>query len=236
VNLVLLEPDELGAEGRACVRGRRAEHVRDVLGKRAGDELRVGVLGGRIGRARIVHADDHAIDLAVELDEDPPPRAAITLVLALPRPPVLRRVLQHVAAMGIARLVLCQSARVEKSYWSSPSATPAAIREQLCLGLEQGGDTILPEVDLQRRFRPLVEDVLAATPPGVMRLVADPSATQSCPVDVGAPVVLVVGPEGGLVPFELELLTAAGFTAVGLGPRVLRVETAVVALLARLGA
>ncbi len=235
MNLVLLAQSELGEGGRARVSGRRAEHVREVLGKRAGDEIKVGVLGGRIGRARIVVDDADAIELAVELDADPPPRRAITLVLALPRPPVLRRVLQHVAAMGIERLVLCQTARVEKSYWSSPSATEAAIREQMGLGLEQAGDTILPVLEIHRRFRPLVEDVLAATPAGVLRLVADPSATRPCPVDVDAPVVLVVGPEGGLVPFELELLATAGFAPVGLGTRVLRVETAVVALLARLG-
>jgi 16S rRNA (uracil1498-N3)-methyltransferase len=234
VNLVLLEPDEVGASGRARVQGRRAEHVRDVLGKHEGDDLRVGVIGGRIGRARIVANLDDALELDVILDRDPPPRRAVTLVLALPRPPVLRRVLQHVAALGIARLVLCQTARVEKSYWSSPQLAPAAMREQLCLGLEQAGDTVLPVLELQRRFRPLVEDVLAHAPKPVMRLVADPSASVPCPVDVGVPVVLVVGPEGGLVPFELELLAAAGFSAIGLGPRILRVETAVVALLARL--
>jgi RsmE family RNA methyltransferase len=234
VNLVLLEPDEL-TEGRARVQGRRAEHVRDVLGKHAGDELKVGVIGGRIGRARIVASTDDALELSVELDRDPPPRRAVTLVLALPRPPVLRRVLQYVAALGIARLVLCQTARVEKSYWSSPQLLPAAMREQLCLGLEQAGDTVLPELELHRRFRPLVEDVLAPMPEGALRLVADPSASVPCPVDVAQPVVLVVGPEGGLVPFELELLGKAGFAPIGLGPRVLRVETAVVALLSRLG-
>jgi RsmE family RNA methyltransferase len=109
------------------------------------------------------------------------------------------------------------------------------MREQLCLGLEQAGDTVLPELELHRRFRPLVEDVLARMAEGALRLVADPSATTACPVDVARPVVLVVGPEGGLVPFELELLANSGFSPIGLGPRVLRVEAAVVALLARLG-
>ena len=47
--------------------------------------------------------------------------------------------------------------------------------------------------------------------------------------------MLVVGPEGGFVPRELETLAAAGARTVGLGPRALRVETAVVALLARVG-
>jgi len=235
VNLVLLEPDEL-ADGRARLHGRRAEHVRTVLRKGVGDDLEVGVVGGRIGRGRIVADDEHGIAIDVALDRDPPPRRAVTLVLALPRPPVLRRVLQHVAAIGVQRIVLCQTARVEKSYWSSPLLAPASLREQMLLGLEQAGDTVLPELETRRRFRPLVEDELAVLPSDILRLVADASATTTCPVDVAAPVALVVGPEGGLVPFELELLATAGFRIVGLGPRVLRVETAVVALLARLGA
>lgn len=235
MNLVLLEPHEVGDDGLACVQDRRADHIRGVLHKSVGAEVAVGVLGDRIGRGRIVADDANGITLAVELDRDPPPRRAVTLVLALPRPPVLRRVLQHCAAIGVGRIVLCQSARVEKSYWSSPALEPVAMNEQLRLGLEQAGDTVLPEIETRRRFRPLVEDELAVLPSDVLRIVADAGGAMPCPVDVIGPVALVVGPEGGLVPFELELLAAAGFQAVGLGPRVLRVETAVVALLARLG-
>ena len=73
---------------------------------------------------------------------------------------MLKRVLQTVSAMGVARLVLVNSYRVEKSFWQTPFLQPAAIREQLLLGLEQARDTCLPEVSLEQRFKPFVEDRL----------------------------------------------------------------------------
>jgi RsmE family RNA methyltransferase len=233
VNVILLEPDELVGD-TAIVRDRRAEHVRAVLGKRAGDSVRVGVLGGRMGQGTLVRVEPDEVELRCVLGDDPPPRSRVTLVLALPRPPVLRRVLQHVATAGVERVLVINAARVEKSYWRSPALQPATMRAQLVLGLEQGGDTIVPEVLLRPRFRPFVEDELPALAADSRALVADPGAP-ACPVDVDGAVTLVVGPEGGLVPFELEALARAGFSRVGLGRRILRVETAVVALLARLG-
>jgi RsmE family RNA methyltransferase len=230
MNIVIVRPEQLDGEGRAVLDGAQAEHVRTILKKGTGDTLEVGCLGGKLGHARIL---DERFTIACSFDRDPPRKSSIELVLALPRPPVLRRVLQHATAMGVARIVLTQAARVEKSYWSSPALQPAAIEEQLVLGLAQACDTILPRVEQRTRLRPFVEDELA-TSPIASRLVADPSARAACPADVDGPLVLAVGPEGGWVPFELELLAGAGFAAIGLGPRILRVETAVVALLARL--
>jgi RsmE family RNA methyltransferase len=66
-------------------------------------------------------------------------------------------------------------------------------------------------------------------------LIAHPEPGASpCPRAVAGPVTLVVGPEGGFVPVEVDRLRELG-TLVDLGPRILRVETAVVTLLARLG-
>jgi RsmE family RNA methyltransferase len=233
VNVLLLEPHELAGE-IAVVTDRRAAHVREILGKRAGESVRVGLLGGKLGQGTLVRVDDGEVEICCVFDTEPPPRSPVTLVLALPRPPVLRRVLQHVASAGVGRIVLVNAARVEKSYWKSPALEPATMRTQLVLGLEQGGDTIVPDVLLRPRFRPFVEDELPALAAGSLALVADPGAPP-CPVDVARAVTLVVGPEGGLVPFELDALAKIGFSRVGLGRRILRVETAVVALLARVG-
>ena len=66
-------------------------------------------------------------------------------------------------------------------------------------------------------------------------LVLDPSGTRACPRQPIGAATVVIGPEGGFIPFELERIAAAGHAVVGLGARILRVETAVVTALARMG-
>jgi len=235
VNLLLLDVSQVDADGRATVRGTALEHIRTVLKKGAGDTLVAGVVDGRIGTATIESVDDGAATVQCTLHRDPPPPSVVTLVVALPRPPMLRRVLFSAASMGVKRIHLIATARVEKSYWSTPSLQPDKIAEQLRLGLAQGVDTRWPIVELHRRFRPFVEDALAGIAGDGARLVADP-VPGAAPIEPAtSPVTIVIGPEGGLVPFERERLAAAGFSSVHLGPRILRVETAVVAALARLG-
>ncbi len=233
MNLLLLPRGSVDADGRAHVVGDAVAHVRRVLGKGVGDDLKVGEREGRIGRAVIESLDDHGLRLRCTLDADPPPKLPVTLVLALPRPPVLRRVLQHATTMGVGRIVLCNAARVEKSYWGSPALLPDEIDAQLRLGLEQGRDTVAPSIEQRPRLRPFVEDELAhaAIP---RRWLADGDGRTPVPCDVREPSIVAIGPEGGWVDFERELFAAAGFTAVTLGVRPLRVETAVVAVLARL--
>lgn len=242
MNLVLLDPVDLldpdaAARGEATVavvRGARAAHIAGVHRAEAGRRLRVGVLGGRVGSGVVKSIAADAVELDVTLDRDPPAALPCTLVLALPRPKVLRRVLGCAAAFGIKRIALMGALRVEKSYWQSPMAADDAIAEQLRFGLEQGCDTILPVVTKHRRFRPFVEDELPQLSAGSLRLVAHPRPDADCPRAVAGPVTLAVGPEGGFVDFELGLLEAAGFRAVSLGERPLRVEHAVAALLGRL--
>jgi RsmE family RNA methyltransferase len=150
----------------------------------------------------------------------------------MPRPKMLRRLLAAVASMGVKRLVLVNSARVEKSYFDSPLLASAAIDLELRLGLSQARDTILPKVSIKPRFRPFVEDQSDAFwPAPTRRLLAHPEAERDLrgvlPEPTRDPMVLAIGPEGGWVPFEIELLEAHGFHRFTAGPRVLRVDTAV---------
>lgn len=234
MNLLLLFPEDMVASDRALLSGRRLRHVLSVHRAVVGDTLRVGLLDGLMGQGRITRLDTDALGLELTLDQPPPPRVPLTLLLALPRPKMLRRIFQHAAATGVSRLVLINSYRVEKSFWESPFLQPDAIRDELVLGAEQGRDTVLPEVVLESRFKPFVEDRLPAMAAGTRRLVAHPGGPGACPVGLNAPVTLAVGPEGGFIPYEITALQAQGFEAVHLGPRIFRVETAVTALIARL--
>lgn len=238
MNLILLRPDELApAEAgsyRAVLSDRRLQHLREVLRARAGDEVGVGVEGGAMGRATIVAVDDHAAELQVRLSDPPPPALDVTLALALPRPPTLRKVLQQATALGVKRFALFRAERVERSYFSSHGLHAEAIAEDLRLGLEQARDTIVPTVEIHpEHFGRFVRERLPALSEGRAALVAHPGAPTPCPRTPTGPVTLIVGPEGGFIPAEAAMLAQVA-QAIDLGPRILRVETAVVALLARL--
>lgn len=233
MNLLLLDADELDPEGRCRLTGRRRAHAEEVLGVAAGDRLRVGVVGGAVGEGRVISLDSEALTLEVSLDAAPPPRPGIDLLLALPRPKALKRILPVLSQLGVDRVVLCNAARVEKSYFSSPTLTAEVVRQTLLEGLEQARDTVLPEVLIRERFRPFVEDELDGLFPGPgRRLLLHPAAPRPLPARPAlGRTLLAVGPEGGWVPFEVELLGRLGFESVSLGPRILRTETLIPYLL-----
>ncbi len=212
------------------LRGRRAEHVREVHRLSAGDELVVGMADGMIGSARVIGAGQ-TLELEVTLDRHPPPALDVTLVLAVPRPKVLNRVVAAVTSLGVKRIFLMNAWRVEKSYWRSPRMSAENLRAQSILGLEQARDTILPAIEIRRLFRPFVEDELPSIIAGTTALLAHPYAEQPCPRDVHGPITLAIGPEGGFVQPEIDSLTKIGFRPVTLGERILRVETAVATIL-----
>lgn len=236
MNVVLLDASEVDAQGRATLAGRRAEHVASVLAKAPGDALTVGLRGGNLGTAAVVSSTKEALALRnCVFEREPPAKRPITLVLALPRPPVFRRMLQHVTALGVQRLVLLHSRRVEKSYWMSPALQPEAIETNVDLGLEQAVDTVPLQVERARGFKAFAQERLPELAQGARVLLAHPGPYEPCPSDVAGPLVLIVGPEGGFIPYEVERFTEAGARPVSLGPRILRVETATLALLGRLG-
>lgn len=234
MNILLFDTRELQPDGRLVLSAdRRLEHLRSVLGCEAGDGIRVGELDGRCGRATVSSIDRHRATLDVVLDSDPPPGLDVTLVMALPRPKMLRRILRASAELGVKELHLIHSFRVEKGYWQSPVLQPSTLQDYLVAGLEQASDTVLPRVTLHRRFRPFAEDAL----PGIIgdrdALLAHPDSADHMPERPPAPGLLVIGPEGGFIPFEVDCLRSAGCRPVSLGRRVLRVETILPSLLGR---
>jgi 16S rRNA (uracil1498-N3)-methyltransferase len=234
LNLLLFTDSDRIEPGKIALRGRRLQHLRQVHRATAGDTLRVGEVDGLIGEGKILELNDEAAVLAISLDQPPPAKLPLSLVLALPRPKMLRRILRSVAEFGVAELHLINSYRVEKSYWQSPVLDYGSIREYLVQGLAQSRDTGIPAVHCQRRFKPFVEDILPALVAGRRALLAHPGEHPPCPRNVTGEFLLVIGPEGGFIPYEVEQLQRAGCEVVSLGPRILRVENAVSSALGRL--
>lgn len=235
MNLLLLEPGELGEDGKASLADRRAEHLLGVLGVEPGRELRCGVLGGGTGRATVTAIAEGKVEIDVALTEPPPEPPWLELVVALPRPQVLHRVLQFSASMGVGRIDFVNAWRVEKSFFSSPSLNPETIRRHLLLGAEQGLVPRLPEVALHPRLLPFL-DALVEVEARPRCLIAHPEAP---PIETRSPIGtsdrlrIAIGPEGGWIDREVESFIRVGFEPVSLGPWVLRVEAALVAVAAQ---
>ena len=240
MNLLLLDPAELAADGRVTLPAgdRRARHIRAVLRARPGQVLRAGVAGGATGRAEVIAiAEGGAVSLAAVLDGPPSPRPPVDLVLAVPRPKALSRALQTAAALGVGRIDLVNAWRVDRAYFDSPRLDPGALAEGARLGCEQGGSTWLPPVAVHRLFVPFIE-AAAERWQGRRLLVAHPRAEEplerAAPPGDRTPAVVAIGPEGGWIDAELDTLRATGFAPVRLGAAVLRTEAALAALLAAL--
>ncbi|MBZ5488006.1 16S rRNA (uracil(1498)-N(3))-methyltransferase [Halomonas aquamarina] len=236
MNLILLHPGELDQQGQARISDpRRLAHLREVHRATPGDRLTVGVQGGQMGKAQLTElTHELAVFTLDPLTQAPPPALPVHLVLALPRPRMLARTLEHVTALGVKEITLLHTKRVEKSYWQSPELLPEKIHQHLILGLEQARDTQLPNVTLCKGFRPFIDEQLPDLLGGRRGLVAHPGMPMACPRNISEKTLLLVGPEGGFIPWEVEKLLEAGCEGMHMGPRILRVETAVTALLSRL--
>jgi len=233
MNLILLNHDDFITENQVRLKGRRLEHIRTVHRAKADTQLRVGLLNGKMGHGLITHIDTGFVELTVSLTQPPPEQLPVTLLLALPRPKMLKRVLQSITSLGVKQIYLINSHRVEKSFWSSPLLQREHLHEQLLLGLEQARDTILPEVHLRKLFKPFVEDELPEIIKGTRALVAHPSSERIMLLEPNQPTTLAIGPEGGFIPYEVDKLVEGGFTPFSFGERILRVETAVPVLISK---
>lgn len=234
MNLILLSSDDFISPQRVVLRDRRKAHVETIHRAQTGDNLRVGQLNGLMGTGEVVRLDDQELELNVSFHETPPAPLTLTLILALPRPKMLKRILQTVSSMGVKNIHLINSYRVDKSFWGSPLLQIEKLQEQLSLGLEQARDTMMPTIHLHQRFKPFVEDELPRIAEGTQAFVAHPGVTHACPTAIDQEITLAIGPEGGFIPYEIDKLAECGFLPITLGERILRVETAVPVLLSRL--
>ncbi|MCM5703919.1 16S rRNA (uracil(1498)-N(3))-methyltransferase [Larsenimonas salina] len=238
MNLVLLPASSQIGTQLTVTDPRRLKHLKEVHKATPGQSLSVGLENGAMGRARLDALDGESATFTIEhLDTPIPEPLPIHVVLALPRPRMLARSLENMAALGVKRITLLHTRRVEKSYWQSPELAPDKLTHHLILGLEQCKDTRLPTITLEKRFKPFVEDRLPGLLESAEGLFAHPGEAHACPhgraLDA-PPVVLAIGPEGGFIDYEVEALRASGMQGIHLGSRILRVETAVVSLVSRL--
>jgi 16S rRNA (uracil1498-N3)-methyltransferase len=240
MNIILIENQEIKG-GVVLLDGRRAEHLVKVLQAHPGDTVRIGVIDGPKGVGTVVALGAKYpfwVELQVALAEGVTERPPIDLLLALPRPIMLRRIFSQAAALGVGAIFITNAQRVEKSFWNATLLDAGEYRPHLLQGLEQAVDTRVPDVYIYERFKPFVEDVLPTKRGEYSHLlIAHPgsSATLKSVITTRPQrILLAIGPEGGWIEYEIERFAACGFSPFSLGERILKVDTAVVAIHGRL--
>ena len=258
MNRILFERSEI-VEGVATFSGERAEHVLNVLHGEVGQVLKTGEIDGRIGTSTIQSIDTTGparISVAVSHREESL-RPWVDLVLAPPRPRVMKRLLPQLVTLGVGKIVLVGAEKVEKDFWGATLLKPENYRPLLIDGLMQAGTSILPTIALRRNFRKFVREELDTMLPSPNRIVAHPYKTKDARPETGdrsqstnrpidqstnrtiehsniSSLTLAIGPEGGWIDEEISLLEEHGFSRYSLGSRILRTDTATIALLAQL--
>jgi RsmE family RNA methyltransferase len=233
MNLILLHPSDFHDAHLVRLSDHRAQHIRQVLRADVGHVLRIGQINGSLGQGTILSIDSEGVDLRCTFEKTPPPKPRVDLLLAMPRPKVMKRLWAQIATLGVGQIVLLKAAKVERYYFDSHIVTPEFYTPRLIEGLQQARCTHLPQVHIRQRFKPFVEDELDALFPVHKKLLADPSGqNQLSDFNLTANrILLAIGPEGGWIDYELDHLRTHGFKTFGMGPRILRTDTACVGLL-----
>jgi RsmE family RNA methyltransferase len=222
MNIILFKEEEL-KDGIVCMDDNRAKHLRKVLKVSEGDNVRLGLLNGKTGTGEVVSLSDKEVCLKPFLDTEPPKPANLSLVIALPRPKVFRRILFCMVSAGVKDIHIINSWRVEKSYWDSPYISSESIEKISLEALQQSKDTIMPKVTFHRFFMDFMDGELAEMPKH--RFLAHPyNAEEFYPE---TPAVIAIGPEGGFVQREVDTFLRYGFKTFSLGERILTTEHSV---------
>lgn len=241
MNRILFEPEEI-AGGFAVARGARAVHILTVLHGEIGQRLKTGTVGGPLGEGEIVAVEAAGTPdcrVTVRVTHTVPPLPSwVDLILAPPRPRVLKRLLPQLATLGVGTVTLVGAKKVEKDFWGATLLKEENFRPLLVDGLMQSGvATEVPVLRMVRNFRKWVAEQLDGEHPTRRRIVAHPYGARGAgtppPAAAGERLLLAVGPEGGWTGEEVALLEEKGFARLSLGPRILRTDTALLALLAR---
>ncbi len=243
MNRVLFEAGELEQPlSRSDPRGR---HILKVLNAVVGDRVRVGIVDGLAGTAVLRELTQTHIVLEPEtLNETPPQLFPVTVVLGHTRPIVLQRVLRDLTTIGVGHIIVTHTELGEKSYFLSNLWQQDAYRAFLIEGAAQAGCTRLPRVD---RARFLGEACELLPPQNTHKRYAfdlppansdidpgiDPASDSGGRSDIDpapdlAGFVAAFGSERGWTERERRRLQESHFTFRGLGPRILRSETAAV--------
>lgn len=233
MNIILFSAEELKND-QLTLTDHRHHHIKKLLKPAIGDTLHIGQIDGQMGHGTVHEISDTQTVMIVSLNITPPTPLPIKLIIALPRPKVFKRIAYNVATLGVKELHIINSWRVEKAYWNSPAIEPAYLEPYFLEGICQAKDTIMPTVQFHRYYSNFAKEVLPEISKDTDKWVAHPYDGNNAQPIHNSPTTLIIGPEGGFIEREIETFEDMGFHRLQIGDRILKVETAVTASIAKL--
>jgi 16S rRNA (uracil1498-N3)-methyltransferase len=222
---IFVDPAELAA-GELVVRGDEHHYLARVRRARPGDPVELVDGAGRRASATIARIAAGETTLhagAPELCACVPPfvRALVPLI----KGDRMDACIEKLVEVGVDAIVVWPAARsVARPTDTRRDARIAKYRAIAQAAARQSGRAQVPEVAGAEDLAAAIAGLPLDHGPGGLRLVLDPTSDAALEPGAATDITIVSGPEGGLAPDELDRL--ASFTPLGLGPRVLRAETA----------
>jgi 16S rRNA (uracil1498-N3)-methyltransferase len=225
--------------GRVTITGQDVHHIRRVLRLKPGDLVSVADGGGRVSRVRVESICPEAVEgLVVETEETPPEEApAVTLAQGIPKGRKMELIVQKSVELGVERIVPLATARTVVRLKGRRAAERLERWRRVAReAAKQCRRSSMPQVSAMVPLETFLEE-LGPTPAGQARILLWEEASQPlkeilASLEAPTSIICMVGPEGGFEAEEVALAADAGFSPASLGPRILRTETAPLALLA----
>ena len=224
MNIILFTADEL--EQGVPVDDPRVTHALQIIGVEEGSDFDAGIVDGPRVKARVRISGGRAT-FQYTIDSEEADLYSVTLIVGMPRPQTARRILREATALGVAKIVFCQTDRSQTGYGQSRLWSTGEFERHLVDGAQQAFSTRIPEVSRHESLGDALDDVAGGSHIALDNYEATSRLTAVSLAD--GPVTLAFGAERGWSAAERHILRDRNFVLCSLGERVLRLETAIVA-------
>lgn len=237
MNLLLLEPSELRADGNFLLQGRKALHIIEILKAEIGKELDSGSLNGEFGKSQVLKIDHSQKTILVSFTPHSlapiPFSKPIFLYSAYQRPQTLKKILQLSATVGIHEIHFFPMQKSERSYENSSLWKNDSYKEELILGLEQGKKIQMPKVFLHKSIHFMQKENNFGYKI-LLDLQGEKISVYSKEIETANSLSIVLGPESGLTENDSLFFREIGFKPCKLSQHILRSEFALAYALAQI--
>lgn len=229
MNICLFSPDEINKP--LSLKDERGKHIIKILHKEVGQTFKAGIINQQAGIATITDITSESMSFTFTPDSDGKPLYPLIMIIGFPRPIQLKRLLRDIAALGVQEVHLTGTELGEKSYMQSNLVEHGTAYQMLLDGTVQAASTHVPELFIHKTLKECLASLESTKSNDYLKLCLDninPSGSLSSVLNSynKTKYIAAIGSERGWTNNERTLLEQNSFIRCGMGPRIMRTETA----------